>query len=124
MAFDAEVQTKTKERLRRLSEHLKSLPHEQFDMRQTKFQCGSPSCIGGWALKLNGEKPTGAWNATELPGLTHIQALHLFYPGLEFELRSNSSPYGATPQQAARVLDHLIETGNVDWSVAFAEPRQ
>lgn len=80
------------------------------------------ACIGGWAAALfctETNKPVEAIHHEVGPilGLTADQAFNLFYPG---PTRVAGCPYSATADQAVRVLDHLIETNEVSWEVAFA----
>lgn len=116
MAFDAETteRTVTRDRVMRLRDLLKTLPPEKFDMRNPGF-CGSPACIGGWALRLfmPDEADHESVSATApLLGLTAAQGFHLFFPS------GFTGAYSASPAQAVAVLDHLLATGEVDWSVA------
>jgi hypothetical protein len=115
MAFDAETteRTVTRDRVLRLRDFLKALPDKKFDMRNPGI-CGSPACIGGWGLRLF--MPDEADEASirvvgPMLGLTDFQACELFFPGA-------AAAYSASPLQAVAVLDHLLATGEVDWSVA------
>ena len=77
-------------------------------------QCGTIACIGGWADVLAGvRRNEGTTVQTgERLGLDQWRAHDLFHPG------PLQVPWGTIPvARAVRVLDHLIETGEVDWSI-------
>ena len=38
--------------------------------------------------------------------------------GIDGRLRDGQKAWDATPIDAVRVLDHYLETGKIDWSVA------
>ena len=85
-----------------------------FDMKEwyPKYSpCGTAACIGGHIDIIAGvhqdEEETARWI-----GLSWGAAQPLFYP-------RNPNDYAATPNKAARVLRHLAETDEVDWSVAY-----
>lgn len=113
--------TDPRERLRYVSDFLKKLPREQFNMNEAgrwrdgeMGWCRSPACIGGWARALF--RFHAAYSELEAVGerlfaLPWDDAHALFYPG------STEGAYAATPSEAARVIDHLLATGEVDWSV-------
>jgi hypothetical protein len=84
----------------------------KFDM---KNWCGTACCIAGWTNVLitdDENAPKGEHDlfaAERKLGLTRNEALELFSPALTI-------PYSeVTPQQAAAVLLHLVDTGSVDW---------
>lgn len=83
--------------------------------------CGTCGCIGGWTEALLGRsiKGDGAVmieeDVGELLGLDDRGAWKLFYPR-DIENR--------TQAEAVAVLDRLIETGEVDWNWAIANPAQ
>lgn len=84
--------------------------------------CGTIACIGGWTAALFFPEADRIVEITEYQvgevlGLTPNQVSHLCYPTVKMNGRR---PYDATNVEAARVLDHIIETGQVDWSKAFA----
>ena len=58
---------------------------------------------GRWGFELSIED-----EATELLKLDNKRALSLFYDGMD-----------AKPAHAIAVIDHLIETGEVDWGIAW-----
>lgn len=107
-----------RERLEYLAGFLRRQPPESFDMGV--WHCGAAACIGGWCeLIFTGTSyETEDRNVGALIGLTGSQHNHLFYPHVPDDLEGTWSPYDATPRQAAAVLDHLLNTGEVDWSVA------
>lgn len=76
--------------------------------------CGTAACIAGHALALLlpeqpiPDKPKEV--AADLFDIGDDEANELFVP----DARTNSR---TTPAQAVRVLDHLLETGLVDWSI-------
>ena len=86
--------------------------------------CGSPACIGGWLVeKFQHPKDDDIRDAGRLLlGLTFDQAADLMFPA-RLNMGDGENPYRAGPTDAADVLDHLLNTGEVDWSVARAEPR-
>lgn len=118
--------TDPRERLIYLRDFLaKKCPPEKFEMAITgdpedagTSQCNSPACIGGWARAFWGRPLMDIeWVGTSELGLDEETSWDLMYPGFDHKC----PPYSATALQAARVLTHLIETGEVDWSVAFKE---
>lgn len=86
-----------------------NLPHD----------CGTASCIGGTA-EVYFELPNAVSVYTFLTDVEEEQAipdkdyetLHsLFYPP------ESGGYWGATPEDAAKVIRHLVATGTVDWSI-------
>jgi hypothetical protein len=77
--------------------------------------CNSTCCIAGAAVALSRSlKVSGAYQTlgAQALGLDELTSMRLFHaPGSGQELRDIS------PQRAARVVRHLIATGNVDWSI-------
>lgn len=89
--------------------HHYSVPHE----------CGTSCCIAGFAyLAKHGEVATHysteivGDTAQEFLGLTDIQKQKLFNP------THTDNGYEATYEEGIKVLEHLRDTGVVDWSVA------
>jgi hypothetical protein len=91
--------------------------------------CGTVACIAGWAVAVHEPKlklcdaPVGAVfeRAKKLLGLDELVAKYLFLPASAPHVDENFlNVYGANPKQAARVVRHLVETGEVDWRVAFS----
>lgn len=106
-------------------------------------QCGTTACIAGWASlhvtkegtllskgrtsneiyevadELDGtDLSTYATAAQNILGLDDDQAALLFEP-MNFGDHGNHDWDEVTPRQAAKVLRHLVKTGDVDWGVAF-----
>ena len=86
-------------------------PEPQYDYSDRG--CGTAMCIGGWAFTLaTGRRGTEGDDfepAVEWLGLDDYRAETLFYPnGME--------GWNATADHAIAVLEHLIATGEVDWS--------
>jgi len=84
--------------------------------------CGTTACIAGWTLAVSGQELSaedsaqylGIRNEAEaILGLSCDKAEDLFVNYPDF-----SDP---TPSQAAAVLRHLAETGEVNWSLSKAE---
>ena len=86
--------------------------------------CGAAMCIGGAAEQFFGDKQEiesliendeydDEEYAASLLGLDNLDAQKLFYPWNHFVV--GETPL--TPQCAAKVIHHLIETGKVDWSI-------
>ena len=86
--------------------------------------CGSAMCIGGATEQFFGDaneieklKADDDYNcdnyAGDLLGLNHDTAYNLFYPWSNFRVKD----VPLTPERAAKVIYHLINTGKVDWTV-------
>jgi hypothetical protein len=74
--------------------------------------CGTAGCIGGWTNALFGGD--GAVAAGETLGITKEQRSQLFFAyGTERQLDE------ITQWHAVAALDHLMETGEVDWDAVF-----
>lgn len=89
-----------------------------FNMNCFTHSCGTPSCIAGFAAweyngrKINDSDETES-KAREYLGLaSYFGAKRLFFPTV-----SGRECASITPQEAAQVLRHLAETGEVDWSI-------
>jgi hypothetical protein len=106
------------ENIKKVRDHLAQLPAEKFSMRtfDSVANCGTIACIAGWAKHLLNPSAVHAETAAiNALGLTKEQAYELFWLGD----RLGPDPlWDAGPQQAVSVLDHLIATGEVDWTVA------
>ena len=123
-----------RENIKRVRDHIAGLPPERLwmerflsaghsvaDVNWTAGRllkdCGTCGCIAGWTaaifaprVKCGGVEA----RAAESLGIPEEDASALFYPEL-----SNHMLWGDIgPAHAVRVLDHLLETGKVDWSVA------
>lgn len=128
--------TTPRERLEYLRDFLRGLPAARFNMGnfsetvdgydtdlsayEVRHNCGTTACIAGWAEALftNSNCISHDGEATRLLGLSHVAASLLFYANADNEDDGAETYWDATPQQAANVLDHLIRTGEVDWSKA------
>lgn len=90
------------------------------DLREHK--CGTAACIGGWAAALFfpalSPYHVGTQEIAIELDIPYSRARALFYPPLP-DRNGEPCPYNATAEQAVRVMDHLAETGEVDWSKAF-----
>lgn len=107
--------------LTQLRDFLLTLPEEDFDMSEEGWcfsdarngVCCSAACIGGWARAIF----QCEWSLIKVGrvslGLSADAIEDLFYPNL---MIGKYDPYDATPTQAANVLTHLINTGEVDWT--------
>ena len=122
-----------------LADLLRSLNNDEptdgmgFDMcytiessRFTSLECGSACCIGGWVQHCNPElRGYGlvVTVSTLLPepvkfgSETWKEIDELCYPKREKE----SYVWDATPQQAARAVEILRDTGKCDWDRAITE---
>lgn len=114
-----------------LAEKLKSIGEDTkigFDMTQSyksrhfsNHPCGTACCIGGWVQHCNPD--TRSMKLTE--------AVHTIARGVNFDELdalcfplNKSSAWNATPQQAARAVEILRDTGKCDWERAMAEGTQ
>lgn len=117
-----------KERLLHLAEVIERAPHERGKWAESGYfapltaftmelwHCGSVGCIGGWACKLfNDGNVVGTEEVAPLLGLSFETANTLFYPPNRLDYSS------ITPAQAATVIRHLVETGEVDWTIIEGE---
>lgn len=134
-----ETRTLNVENLTRLRDTILAVP-DQFDMEHwardasgnstTRDQllahnCGTAACIGGWASVIFFQESAdpdpvmvSEYEVAEVLGIEDWQADQMFFPARRTP--DGNCPYQTTNVQAARVIDHLIETGEVDWEVAFA----
>jgi hypothetical protein len=122
MAFDAQHSVNVAECLA-LADFLEKLPINRFNYNTWGIaDCGTTACIAGWQIMRSGRKLN--YNVDEMAaadlGLDEQQADTLFN-GSTFNL-CGIARSAITPIHAARVLRHLAATGEVDWSVALAEP--
>lgn len=116
--------------LTELADFLRTLPDNDdasaahgFDMRNgrvsrdTRHPCGSAGCIGGWVCHINGWA-VGAINSIQdiAPDIAFAECVVLCTP------RDDEAPaWEATPQQAARAVEILRDTGKCDWPRAMRE---
>lgn len=108
---------------------------------ESRETCGTTCCIAGAAIELSGvmsgfsEWTNGAdceYVARSVLGLTEEQAQSLFDPWLD-DYRNRPNPMAMllfdeagirqpiNPRAAAKVVRHLIATGEVDWFKAMPE---
>lgn len=86
-----------------------------FRTRGRAGECETTCCIGGLAALLAGVEPTTE-PVTEALGLTQNQADALYYGYNEDDGNKNIEALSTIwPQDAARVVRNLIETGKVVW---------
>lgn len=129
MAYDAEVEVNARERVMQLRDFLAALPQEKLRMGGYIYspdlapECGTQACIAGWAYILfvdpdhrraYQESRNGYFANTvgEVLGMSLSQYVALFWPPHYL------AGITTTPAQAARVLDHYLNTNKIDWSVA------
>ena len=111
-----------------LAERLKSIGEDTeigFDMLHayesrdaSGHPCGSACCIGGWVQLCNPDtRRMGLASAVQTiaPDVNYKELDFLCYPTGE------SDAWRATPQQAARAVEILRDTGKCDWDRAMAE---
>lgn len=128
-AEDIEAPAKTN--LRKVRDLIASLSDEQFDMGAYAEEepCGTVACIAGWACIVAGVGNIHSLVGDDIHeraqrhlGLTTQAATNLFtpFPGYSADYQF---AWLQTPdrKQAVRVLDHLLETGEVDWPRALAD---
>lgn len=119
-----------KERILHLADVLDSIPkNHKFDMAKwfhdfipgggvdaLEYDCGTPSCVAGWALYTFGDDLNYRWVETEalsrdagqLLGIDSEDADRLFLPDeVNYEM--------ITPAIAASVLREFARTGEVEW---------
>ncbi len=80
----------------------------------TNHPCGTAACIGGWANALTGERGSALTLFFTDRGIDYIEANDLCFP-YDYPLA-----WHATPQQAARAVRIIGETGKCDWPAALA----
>ena len=113
-------------RINQLADHIEQLPMRNFKLQSfedepffhmaTFFDCGYPSCVGGWAAALFSQKNRmvrpGITSdiAGKLLGLDNDKADCLFYPEPEY------NRYNISQKHAAACLRHLALTGAVNWT--------
>lgn len=87
--------------------------------------CGTCACIAGWASALLGpvtdelEDNEMIEVGSKLLGLEDRTARELFIPWINSNLDHSwfQNINDIPPKAGAMVLDHLLETGKVDWSI-------
>jgi hypothetical protein len=91
--------------------------------------CGTVACIAGWAAVLaNPDKPWGEFFGAKRKAALwldlewHVED-ELFTPEVDKLIMKYghelADVYEVSAKGAAKVVRHLIETGTVDWRVAF-----
>jgi hypothetical protein len=100
-------------------------PEGATNLTALEGSCGTCACIAGWTLALlNPDDPQSErpiMDAGMALGLDETAAARLFEP-------NNHDPgfrnllFFVRQDEAVAVLDHLIATGEVDWSVTRGEP--
>ena len=90
----------------------KGFPATQQEIEEFENACGTACCIGGWAqlMHIKDGYKRHINSAEAYLGLDHEIAHELFYP-------TDPYIYLKDPKLAAKVLRHLVETGEVDWSI-------
>lgn len=125
--------TLNKKHINELIETLRPLRtgHDEGEFDMTNWQhkghaCGTPSCMAGWATWIVEGRPTGPLEhlhsecedaAAQYLGLTYEQADELFLP-FDAETAEGYDTNNIQPHHAIAVLEHLRDTGKVDWSFA------
>lgn len=126
-----------KERILALADLIEKQPHtgeadlSGFNMEWLTHDCGTPSCIAGWAAWENDGRPSkmdvdwgfyavenraatwmGFAEITEGLSESEDQTFLLFYPQNPYD-----DYHSITPSHAAAVLRNLAETGEVNWDI-------
>ena len=99
--------------------------YSYLDKEDTSLECGTACCISGWVQHCNPELrglDLTRTVATLLPeALEDDDAFWDELHELCFPENNNSYAWEATPQQAARVVEILRDTGKCDWDRAMQE---
>lgn len=102
------------DRIRELAIHLRSIQPEMFDMDCWGYGgCRMAACIAGHASRLwpqDYQYSTIADHAAYVLDLDQGIADQLFLPDMSLDEFLH-----VTPGTAAKVLDHLADTGDVEW---------
>lgn len=131
--------------LQEVADFLKTMDNSKdaqtgFDMlcshpsQTTRHPCGSACCIGGWINYVNGTHYSLAHAVQQLTtkvdkGVQYEEAHELCFMkrgvadmGLPDRIEAiENRMVSVTPQQAARAIEILLETGACDWDRAIAE---
>ena len=108
--------------------------HESGEHNKNDMRCNTPSCVAGWAIHLGApdreyvHADVVKTFARTLLGLTALQGDLLFdgCPVLSVKETDDQSAFfdmtvdsvvAPNAEKTAAVIDHLIATGEVDWSV-------
>lgn len=123
--------TEPRARLMYLRDFLRALPPERFDIadwfsrdgkgslpsdraaQELTEPCGTAACIAGWTVAIFAPRHRGSPGG-EAARLLGLEDDCLFFP-------PSHKLLAYQPAQAADVIDHLLATGEVDWSAA--QPR-
>lgn len=121
-----------RENITKVRDVIAALPAERFDMSdwlndypnetfgRALKDCGTAACIGGWAVGVL--KPRTRASSWEIPSIARrILGLSLDQADKLFQPVPCDDRHLLTPAQAVRVLDILLETGEVDWERAIRE---
>lgn len=125
-------------RIRALAAHMRHLPPELGYYQRVYFtrECGTATCIAGHAAALFGDLDIGDLavdsdhidrRASEALGLDRLTACDLFSAiplPIEPLGGGHARLVDPTPETAARVLEILADTGEVDWKRAARETGQ
>ena len=88
------------------------------DRKASDHFCGSACCIGGWVQYLNrNTRDLELQDAVATicpPDMSRDEIYRLCYPDT-----AHDDGYNATPQQAARAVEILRDTGECDWEEAM-----
>lgn len=115
------------ENIKKVRDYIAALPRARFDMRnwasgqervagEILHSCGTAACIAGWTNALLAPKaaPWGVKTAARHLGLASRAAERLFMPQ-----DIDADDWGdITTAHAVAVLDHLMATGSVSWTIA------
>lgn len=104
-----------------------AIPRELKDVIEA-HPCGTVACIGGFCNLLVDEPNSyeahkfdpNSYAAHKFLGIPREDADALFYPGDgqgSYQQELSKRAYAASPKDAIRVLEHLRDTGKVDWSI-------
>lgn len=125
-----------RENIIKVRDVIAGLPAERFDMVDyvgyvgvewrgpvnLKNDCDTCACVAGWVTAVipgfDREGVAYFRFATRAFDLDRTVARSLFLPEGSV---AGGLVYTATPAHAVAVLDHLLETGKVDWDAAFAK---
>ena len=100
--------------------------NQGFNMGSFNFPCGSPSCIAGHACAIGYNLASYRWIHQNVAWTTaaamwleiDIETAEALFLGKEAPADIQS----LTPSDAIAVINHLIETGEVDWNIVGYQP--
>ncbi len=111
-----------RENIRKTIDHIRN-SGVQFDMNVwwrglVENECDTVCCIGGHAAiacydQLPPNAPICGNSGMIALGLSREQAEELFTPDSDLPC----DPYNASAEDAIRVLEYLLDTGEVDWTI-------